>query len=139
MLNALSSPYPDHAEWAAGTATAEGTSWPIAWRPAAVTRLRDWHETGRVEIQWLTTWGHAANGELRLLLGLPECVVAGTYDDKDNAADNGDDAAGTATGNERAGCRHRTLRAYIDRRLVEARRRATAARRAAWTGDHLGR
>ncbi len=69
--------------WQRGWATADGTRWQITWAPTVVARLRSWHEEGRVERQWLTTWGHDANGELRELLGLPQLAVAGTYQDED--------------------------------------------------------
>lgn len=69
--------------WRVGHATADGTAWPIRWAPDAVERLRSWHEGRHLELQWLTTWGHEANLELRALLGLPELAVAGTYDDVD--------------------------------------------------------
>jgi hypothetical protein len=72
-------------EWQTGWALADGTRWPITWAPAAVERLRSWHEDGLVEIEWLTTWGHDANGELRDLLGLPHLAVAGTYEDEGEA------------------------------------------------------
>ena len=49
-----------------------------------------WHDEGRLELQWLTTWGHDAKDELRTLLGLPRLAVAGTYQDED--------ADGAATG-----------------------------------------
>jgi hypothetical protein len=68
-------------DWQQGSATAEGTRWPITWSPQVVGTLRDWHERGRVELRWLTTWGHEANDELRRLLRLPALAVAGTYHD----------------------------------------------------------
>jgi hypothetical protein len=81
--------------WRQGHATADGTAWPIRWAPDAVARLRSWHESGHLELQWLTTWGHEANLELRALLGLPELAVAGTYDDVDDDAGSIEpDAAG---------------------------------------------
>lgn len=84
VLNALSDDAdPVWRQWRRGHAHADGTSWPIVWAPPVVDRLRSWHETGNVEIQWLTTWGHDANGELRRLLGLPRFVVAGTYTEFD--------------------------------------------------------
>ncbi len=69
-------------EWRTGRALADGTAWPIRWAPTVVERLRGWHEQGRVELQWLTTWGHQANLGLRGLLDLPELAVAGTYQDE---------------------------------------------------------
>jgi hypothetical protein len=82
VLNALADDGEHEYAWpqrCAGYATADGSRWPITWAPAVVERLRHWHEDGLVEIQWLTTWGHDANDELRRLLGLPRFVVAGTY------------------------------------------------------------
>ena len=77
-------------DWRQGWATADGTRWPITWSPAVVARLAAWHDESRLELQWLTTWGHDANDELRALLGLPQLAVAGTYQDED--------ADGAATG-----------------------------------------
>ena len=94
VLNALG-PRTTGAEWRRGTAEADGARWPITWSPAVVRRLRSWHESGRVEVQWLTTWGHDANRELRALLELPELAVAGTYDDED--ADGAAAPTGTAS------------------------------------------
>lgn len=88
VINALAD-YEEHLTvwpiWRSGHAQADGTSWPITWAPEVIDQLRNWHEAGRVELQWLTTWGHDANGELRTLLGLPELVVAGTYQEFDRA------------------------------------------------------
>lgn len=67
-------------QWQHGWATAEGRRYPITWATEVIERLRRWHERGAVELQWLTTWGHYANDELRHLLRLPQLVVAGTYD-----------------------------------------------------------
>ena len=86
VLNALSDELPDTSvwpRWQRGYADADGTTWPIVFSPDVVERLKGWHEQGLAEIQWLTTWGHDANGSLRELLGLPELTVAGTYDDAD--------------------------------------------------------
>ena len=76
-------------QWRRGTATADGTGWAITFAPAVVARIKAWHGEGRAEVQWLTTWGHDANGELRDLLGLPHLVVAGTYGDQDQGATTG--------------------------------------------------
>ncbi len=70
-------------DWQQGWATAEGTRWPITSSPTVIGRLRTWHRDGRLELQWLTTWGHDANAELRALLGLPHLAVAGTHQDED--------------------------------------------------------
>ena len=71
------------SDWRQGWATADGRRWPITWSPTVVAQLAAWHRSGRLELQWLTTWGHDANAELRDLLGLPELAVAGTYQDED--------------------------------------------------------
>ena len=68
------------SDWESGWAQAEGSRFHITFAPEVIRQLREWHESDAVEIQWLTTWGHDANDELRRLLGLPELVVAGTYD-----------------------------------------------------------
>jgi len=43
----------------------------ISWDPTITARLREWHESGRVEIQWLTTWAKGADRWLAEPLGLP--------------------------------------------------------------------
>ena len=88
VLNALSDDLPDTSvwpRWQRGFAATDGMSWPIVFSPDVVARLVRWHEQGLVELQWLTTWGHSANGELRALLGMPELLVTGTYDHADHA------------------------------------------------------
>lgn len=86
VLNALGADPDAWRSYRTGSAVADGRSWPIRWAPDAVARLRSWHEQGRVELQWLTTWGHDANRSLRHLLELPELAVAGTYDEGDAGA-----------------------------------------------------
>lgn len=84
VLNALPRTEADLAVWAdweRGSATADGRRWPITWSPSVVAALRGWHEPGQLETRWLTTWGHDANQELRLLLGMPALPVAGTHQD----------------------------------------------------------
>lgn len=83
VLNAVTA-LPDPAvwpDWRQGRATAAGRSWPISWSPSVVAAVLGWRELA--DVQWLTTWGHDANGELRDLLGLPELPVAGTHADAD--------------------------------------------------------
>lgn len=53
----------------------------ITWAPALITGIREMIEDGLVEVQWLTTWMHLANGGLRVLLDLPELPVAATMDE----------------------------------------------------------
>lgn len=82
VLNALGNGPPDPAvwpQWQQGRATSEGIAWPIVFAPEVMQRLSAWHRDGRVELQWLTTWGDDANGELRVLLRMPHLVVAGTH------------------------------------------------------------
>jgi hypothetical protein len=43
----------------------------VYWDPTITARLREWHESGRVEIQWLTTWADNADKWLAEPLGLP--------------------------------------------------------------------
>src|SRR3954447_10033578 len=43
----------------------------ISWDPTITARLRELHESGRVEIQWLTTWGENADRLLAEPMGLP--------------------------------------------------------------------
>lgn len=82
VVNALGRPLPDAwPDYRQGTATAAARDYVIAWSPALVRRLLDWHEGGRVELQWLTTWGHDANASLRHLLEMPALAVAGTFDE----------------------------------------------------------
>jgi hypothetical protein len=43
----------------------------LTWDPSVTARLRELHERGRVEIQWLTTWAHDADRLLAGPMGLP--------------------------------------------------------------------
>ena len=43
----------------------------LSWDPTITARLRDLHESGRVEIQWLTTWTTDADRLLAEPMGLP--------------------------------------------------------------------
>ena len=43
----------------------------LSWDPTVTARLRRLHESGRVEIQWLTTWAENADRLLAEPLGLP--------------------------------------------------------------------
>jgi len=53
----------------------------INYDPTVLERMRALHESGKVELVWLTTWGAGANGGLRTLVGLPELRVAGEMED----------------------------------------------------------
>jgi hypothetical protein len=43
----------------------------LSWDPTVSARLRELHESGRVEIQWLTTWAENADQLLAEPMGLP--------------------------------------------------------------------
>ena len=43
----------------------------LSWDPTVTARLRELHEAGRVEIQWLTTWAEDADRLLAEPMGLP--------------------------------------------------------------------
>lgn len=43
----------------------------LSWDPSVVARLRGLHDSGRVELQWLTTWTRLADRLLAEPLGLP--------------------------------------------------------------------
>ena len=64
-------------DWQYGSAAADGRSWPIVWSPSVTATIRRWQLSGLADVRWLTTWRGHANGELRLLLDLPELPVVG--------------------------------------------------------------
>ena len=92
VLNALARPPDPRAwpDWELGQAVADGRSWPIAWSPSVASAVRSWRD--RADVQWLTTWGHNANDQLRTLLDLPELPVAGTHRDGPVPQGESDDA-----------------------------------------------
>jgi hypothetical protein len=47
----------------------------LSWDPTVTARLRGLHESGRVEIQWLTTWTTDADRLLAEPMGLPRGLV----------------------------------------------------------------
>lgn len=49
----------------------------ITYSPALMREIRKLHESGAVEVRWLTTWGSGANVHLNKQLGLPAFDVAG--------------------------------------------------------------
>lgn len=56
----------------------------ITWNPDVVARMKQLHETGAVEIRWLTTWCHNAANMIAPGLGLPlDCAVEGAEDHLD--------------------------------------------------------
>ncbi len=65
VLNATAFDLPEH--WQRGTFN----GFVLTWDPTITARLRELHETGRVEIQWLTTWTTDADRLLAAPMGLP--------------------------------------------------------------------
>jgi hypothetical protein len=65
VLNAGPRQLPDG--WGRGTFN----GYVLQWDPTITTRLRELHESGRVEIQWLTTWTTDADALLAEPMGLP--------------------------------------------------------------------
>jgi len=65
VLNAASRDLPDG--WKRGTFN----GFVLSWDPTITARLRELHESGRVEIQWLTTWAWNADRLLAEPMGLP--------------------------------------------------------------------
>lgn len=55
--------------------TFEADGFPINVRLTVVSWLQELAQSGRVDIRWLTTWGHNANHSLVPHLGLPELQV----------------------------------------------------------------
>jgi hypothetical protein len=48
----------------------------IIWSPGLIKRITALHESGDVEIRWLTTWEDKAQTEIAPLVGLPHFEVA---------------------------------------------------------------
>jgi hypothetical protein len=65
VLNAARVDLPDG--WRRGTFN----GFVLTWDPTVTARLRELHESGRVEIQWLTTWAGNADRLLAEPMGLP--------------------------------------------------------------------
>ncbi|WP_088317347.1 HAD domain-containing protein [Kineosporia sp. R_H_3] len=83
VVNAISA-QPDPAvwnDWSTGRATVDGRPWTIRFSPTVTSTVARLHTEGLAEVCWLTTWGHAVNDDLRVVLGLPELPVAGTFEE----------------------------------------------------------
>jgi hypothetical protein len=52
----------------------------LSWDPTVTARLRAWHDSGRVEIQWLTSWTEDADRLLAEPMGLPRGLRTHTRD-----------------------------------------------------------
>ena len=53
----------------------------LSWDPTVTARLRGLHESGRVELQWLTTWTENADKLLAAPMGLPRGLRTHGRDD----------------------------------------------------------
>jgi HAD domain in Swiss Army Knife RNA repair proteins len=70
VLNATAFDLPEG--WSRGTFN----GFVLSWDPTITARLRELHESGRVEIQWLTTWTTDADRLLAEPMGLPRGLKA---------------------------------------------------------------
>lgn len=75
VLNAVRRDLPEG--WRRGTFN----GYVLSWDPSVVARLRGWHEAGRVELQWLTTWTEMADRLLAEPMGLPRGLRTHDLDD----------------------------------------------------------
>jgi hypothetical protein len=75
VLNAARVDLPDG--WARG----RFNGYVLTWDPTVTARLRELHESGRVELQWLTTWTHNADKLLAEPMGLPRGLRTHDRDD----------------------------------------------------------
>jgi hypothetical protein len=75
VLNAVRRDLPEG--WERGTFH----GYVLSWDPTVVARLRKLHESGRVELQWLTTWTEMADRLLAEPMGLPRGLTTHNRDD----------------------------------------------------------
>jgi hypothetical protein len=75
VLNALSS-FEDPGELRTDRRIDVVDGFHIVWSPSVVDVFRVLHERG-VDVQWLTTWGEAAKGQLSTTMQLPQFPVLG--------------------------------------------------------------
>ena len=75
VLNAVQPDLP--AGWRRGTYN----GFVLSWDPTVTARLRKLHESGRVELQWLTTWTENADRLLAEPMGLPRGLRTHSRDD----------------------------------------------------------
>jgi hypothetical protein len=76
VINAITYACPEGFEEGSASPGEPHGSYPIHWNPYIIEAINEMHDKGWVEVQWLTTWGSGANGELRELVGLQEFTVA---------------------------------------------------------------
>jgi hypothetical protein len=75
VLNAVQMELPEG--WQRGTYN----GFVLTWDPTVTARLRGLHESGRVELQWLTTWTENADKLLAEPMGLPRGLRTHGRDD----------------------------------------------------------
>jgi hypothetical protein len=88
----------------------------LSWDPTVTARLRELHESGRVEIQWLTTWTTDADRLLAEPMGLPRGLR--THARGDAAPTGFAGAFGGAAGWWKLAAAREVAAAEPDRRIV---------------------
>lgn len=76
VLNPFSSYLPSHYTVGSAARYPGERANRVSWDPTIIGRIKQLHEDDAVEIQWLTTWGAGANGELRELFGFDRFELA---------------------------------------------------------------
>jgi hypothetical protein len=105
----------------------------LSWDPSVTARLRALHESGRVEIQWLTTWAGDADRLLAEPMGLPRGLKTHA---REGAAPTGFDGAfGGRSGWWKLDLAREAAEAEPDRRIIWID--DDLAEQAADTGDWL--
>jgi hypothetical protein len=88
----------------------------LSWDPTVTARLRELHESGRVEIQWLTTWTTDADELLAEPMGLPRGLKV---HDRDDVAPTGySGPAGGLAGWWKLAAARAVAEAEPDRRII---------------------
>jgi hypothetical protein len=127
VLNAPRVDLPDG--WERGTFN----GFVLSWDPTVTARLRELHDSGRVEIQWLTTWTTDADRLLAEPMGLPRGLKTHGRDDAAPAGFGG--SFGGAPGWWKLAAAQKVVAAEPDRRIVWID--DDLAEQAADTGDWL--
>ncbi len=110
VLNAMRWELPDG--WEQGTFN----GFLLSWDPTVTARLRELHESGRVEIRWLTTWATDADRLLAEPMGLPRDLK--TYARADAAPSGFAGRWGGRFGWWKLAVARRVAEAEPDRRIV---------------------
>ena len=110
MLNAPRTDLPDG--WEQGFFN----GFVLSWDPSVTARLRSLHESGRVEIRWLTTWSTDADRLLADPMGLPRGLT--TYARSDAGPSGFAGPWGGRSGWWKLGVARAVAEAEPDRRIV---------------------